>query len=166
MSLDSIQCCKGTGYLALTGRYYPQKSSNPPPRPTDDPTYGALLQRLRPIGRFPYEAVHLNGPLLIPGEIGPGQDGGFLGRHYELLVLGNVNSTSETIPALAPRIELPLARLEARARLRETLDQNPSELEPAGGEPLPAGHRRGMLGGMAKPQAKIVSRQTNSRRCG
>jgi len=58
------------GYLALTGRYYPQKSSNPPPRPTDDPTYGALLQRLRPIGRFPYEAVHLNGPLLIPGEIG------------------------------------------------------------------------------------------------
>lgn len=117
------------GYLALTGRYYPQKSSNPPPRPTDDPTFGALLQRLRPIGRFPYEAVHLNGPLLIPAEIGPGQDGGFLGRQYEPLVLGNVNSTADTIPSLAPRIELPLTRLAARARLRETLDRSCASVE-------------------------------------
>ena len=30
-------------YQALTGRAHPQKSSNPPPRPTDFPTLGAVL---------------------------------------------------------------------------------------------------------------------------
>ncbi|HEV3024782.1 MAG TPA: DUF1501 domain-containing protein, partial [Pirellulales bacterium] len=127
-------------YLALTGRFHPRKSSNPPPRPTDDPTYGALVERVRPTGRFLYEAVHLNGPLLVPAEIGPGQDGGFLGRRYEPLVLGDVNSTEQAVPALAPRIELPAARLAARERLRETLDRSCTRLE---GE-LAAGPRADM----------------------
>jgi hypothetical protein len=118
-------------YLALTGRFHARKSSNPPPRPSDDPTYGALVQRLRPTGRFPYEAVHLNGPLLVPAEIGPGQDGGFLGRHYEPLVLGDVNSPPEAMPALAPPIDLPAARLATRERLRETLDHCRSHIEGA-----------------------------------
>ncbi len=34
-------------YLALTGHYHPQKSGNPPPRPTDFPTLGAVLGRVR-----------------------------------------------------------------------------------------------------------------------
>ncbi len=32
-------------YLALTGRYHPRKSSNPPPGPDDFPTLGAVLTR-------------------------------------------------------------------------------------------------------------------------
>lgn len=111
------------GYLALTGRYHPRKSSNPPPAPTDEPTYGALLKRVRSNGRFPYDAVHLNGPALVPTEIGPGQDGGFLGRHYEPLVLGDVSRSSEPLPALAPRDELPAARLAARERLRAAVER-------------------------------------------
>ncbi len=66
-------------YLTLTGRYYPKKSSNPPPKPTDYPNLGAVLKRVRPNGRFPYDAINLNGPAYVPLVIAPGQDGGFLG---------------------------------------------------------------------------------------
>ncbi|MEX2121414.1 MAG: DUF1501 domain-containing protein [Pirellulales bacterium] len=117
------------GYLALTGRYHPQKSSNPPPRPTDDPTYGAVLKRVRQSGAFPYEAVHLNGPALVPEEVGPGQNGGFLGRQYEPLVLGDVSSAREAVPALAPRLELPAVRLADRERLRAVIDRGCAGLE-------------------------------------
>lgn len=110
------------GYLALTGRPHPQKSSNPPPRPTDEPTYGAVLKRVRPIQTFPYEAVHLNAPALVPFEIGPGQDGGYLGRRHEPLVVGDVSAASEALPDLAPRIDLPLARLTARQNLRQAVE--------------------------------------------
>ena len=76
-------------YLALTGQFHLRKSSNPPPRPTDFPTHGAIVRRVRPSANFPYTAVHVNGPLLTPREAGPGQFGGFLGRANEPLVLGD-----------------------------------------------------------------------------
>jgi hypothetical protein len=65
-------------YQALTGRAHAVKSSNPSPSPTDFPTYGAILKRVRPTDRFPDTAVHVNGPALVPERPGPGQDGGFL----------------------------------------------------------------------------------------
>lgn len=110
------------GYLALTGRYHPQKSSNPPPRPTDEPTYGALLKRVRPVNRFPYEAIHINGPALVPSLVGPGQDGGFLGRDYEPLVLGDVSQGRVAVAGLDPQAELPAVRLEARQSLKQAVD--------------------------------------------
>ena len=67
-------------YLALTGQFHPRKSSNPPPRPTDFPALGAVLKRMRPARHFPHTAVHVNGPLLTPKEVGPGQYGGVWGR--------------------------------------------------------------------------------------
>lgn len=117
------------GYLALTGRPHPQKSSNPPPRPSDEPTYGALLQRVRPRRTFPYEAVHLNAPALVPFEVGPGQDGGYLGRRYEPLVVGDVNATAHPLPDLAPRLDLPLERLAARQNLRQAMEHACREAE-------------------------------------
>src|SRR5262249_38986401 len=80
------------GYLALTGCFHPIKSSNPDVKSTDHPTYGAVLQRVQPSGRFPYTAVHVNGPALVPETVGPGQDGGFLGRDFDPLLLGDVSS--------------------------------------------------------------------------
>jgi hypothetical protein len=77
-------------YLSLTGQFHPLKSSNPPPKPTDYPTYGAVLKRVRPAARLPYSAVHLNGPVLVPEAVAPGQFGGFLGRAYEPLLAGDV----------------------------------------------------------------------------
>src|SRR5947209_14637832 len=71
--LDHGSAC----YLALTGQFHSRKSSNPPPRPTDFPALGAVLKRVRPTDRFPYTAVHVNGPQLCPKEVSPGQFGGF-----------------------------------------------------------------------------------------
>jgi len=109
-------------YLALTGQFHLRKSSNPPPRPTDYPTYGAILRRVRPTARFPYTAVHLNGPLLTPREAGPGQFGGLLGRANEPLVLGDVTDPTQTMPGLEPQADLPSVRLAARRTLMQSID--------------------------------------------
>lgn len=109
-------------YLALTGRYHRIRSGNPPPDPTDYPTYGAVLKRLRVTQRFAYEAVHLNAPAYVPFLISPGQDGGFLGREYEPLVVGDPRSSQTVLPGLAPQAGLPPVRLEKRKTLKETLD--------------------------------------------
>lgn len=110
------------GYLTLTGRFHAQKSANPPPRPTDEPTYGAVLKRARPVNRFPYEAIHLNGPALVPQRVGPGQDGGFLGREYEPLVIGDVTQSRAAVEGLDPLEDLPAVRLSARQNLKQALE--------------------------------------------
>src|SRR5581483_7865644 len=110
-------------YLALTGRFYPKKSSNPPPKPTDQPSLGAVLKRVRPGGPFPYEAITLNGPAQVPIVIAPGQDGGFLGRSFAPLMVGDVSTQPIAIGCLDPLPELDLLRLESRANLRQQLDR-------------------------------------------
>ena len=115
-------------YLALTGRYHARRSSNPLPSPTDYPTYGAVLKRLRVTNRFAYEAVHLNAPAYVPFLISPGQDGGFLGREYEPLVVGDPRSSDAVLPGLSPQSGLPPIRLENRKTLKETLDKYRDEL--------------------------------------
>ena len=119
-------------YVALTGHFHPNKSSNPPARPTDFPTYGAVLKRVRPEGRFPYSAVHVNGPALVPETIAPGQDAGFLGRDYDPLLLGDVSSGPIAVPCLDSLPELPFPRLTARQNLKSSLDEACRELERKG----------------------------------
>src|SRR5687768_5261994 len=53
-------------YLALTGFYHARRSGNPDPSPNDLPTYGAILRRVRPDSRFVCDAIHVNGPALLP----------------------------------------------------------------------------------------------------
>jgi hypothetical protein len=108
-------------YLALTGQFHPRKSSNPPPAATDAPTYGAVVKRVRPTERFPYSAVHVNGPVLTPLEPGPGQFGGLLGRADEPLVLGNVLDKA-TMPGLEPQAEVPTVRQDSRRSLMQAID--------------------------------------------
>jgi hypothetical protein len=117
-------------YLALTGQFHPRKSSNPPPRPTDFPTYGAVLQRVRPTKRFPYTAVHVNGPALVPEIVAPGQFGGLLGRAYEPLTLGGVAQAPVAIDGLEPQPELPPVRQSARRTLLESIDRYRGQLHP------------------------------------
>jgi hypothetical protein len=115
-------------YLALTGRFHERKSSNPLPRPTDHPTFGAALQRVRPPGRLPYSAVHVNGPVLAPLVPAPGQTAGLLGRGCDPLALGDV--TAEAVPLdLDPPPELPPVRLDGRRALREALEDGRKGLE-------------------------------------
>jgi hypothetical protein len=123
-------------YLAMTGQFHLRKSSNPPIRPTDFPTYGAILRRVRPTRDFPYTAVHVNGPLLTPREAGPGQFGGFLGRGNEPLILGDVTDPAATMPGLEPQVDLPAVRIEGRRSLLQSINSqaaawrdNPALLE-------------------------------------
>jgi hypothetical protein len=116
-------------YVALTGVYHARRSANPPPSPNDVPTYGAVLRRVRPKSRFVYDAVHLNGPAIVPTTPSPGQDGGFLGRGFEPLVVGDPNSAAGAIPGLAPPADLPPVRLSERLSLKQTLDRYASGLE-------------------------------------
>lgn len=116
--LDHGSAC----YLSLTGQFHQRKSSNPPPRPTDFPALGAVLKRIRPAKLFPHTAVHVNGPLLAPKEVSPGQYGGFLGRAYEPTELGNVTDTDRLIASLDLPADVPAERLAARRDLLARLD--------------------------------------------
>jgi hypothetical protein len=116
-------------YLALTGRFHPHKSSNPPPDPADFPTYGAVLKRVRSNPRFPYTAVHVNGPAVVPERAAPGQFGGFLGREYEPLVLGDVTEQEIAVPGLEPSPDVATERLAARRALLQAVDSGRRRLE-------------------------------------
>lgn len=110
-------------YLTLTGRYHQRRSSNPPPRPTDYPTHGSVLKRVRPRSDFVHPAVHVNAPAIIaPNNIGPGQFGGFLGRDYDPMLVGDVTAERVVLPGLVPRTELPPVRINSRRSLLESLD--------------------------------------------
>ena len=116
-------------YLSLTGQFHPRKSSNFPPRAEDAPALGAILQRVQPTQRFPYSAVHLNGPVLIPDTPSPGQYGGFLGRAFEPLTVGDVTQPSMILDGLEPLPDLPIVRQSARASLRDAFDHTRRQFE-------------------------------------
>ena len=116
-------------YLALTGRFHLQKSGNPLPAADDLPTYGAVLKRVRRNKRFPHDAVHLNGPALVPELIGPGQDGGLLGRNFDPLVLGDVTSGPIAVAGLDPQAGLSKDRLRERLSLKQAMEGSAAALE-------------------------------------
>src|SRR5262249_55064709 len=116
--LDHGSAC----YLSLTGQFHPRKSSHPPPHPNDYPTLGAIVRRLRAAGRLPYSAMHLNGPLLVPIIVSPGQFGGFLGRAHEPFSLGDVREGTAELLGLDPRDDLPAVRLDQRRSLLANLE--------------------------------------------
>ena len=117
--LDHGSAC----YLSLTGQFHATKSSNPSPRPTDFPSLGAVLQRVRPSDRFPHAAFHVNGPLLTPKEPGPGQFGGFLGHGYDPLQIGDVTSGGTLLNGMAGPTDRSPGQREARRKLGEELDR-------------------------------------------
>jgi hypothetical protein len=112
-------------YLTLTGSFHSRKSSNPPPRPTDSPALGAILQRVRPVTGLPASAAHVNGPVLVPEAAAPGQSGGFLGRACDPLVVSDpLGSSAATLAGLAPAPDLPAVRVEGRRTLLEALERS------------------------------------------
>lgn len=128
MSHDDLDHGTAT-YYALTGRRHALKSANPPPSPDDFPTHGAVLTRTRTTRNFPYSAVHINGPAFVPLFAGPGQNGGFLGRDFDPLVLGDVEEKPAGIEGLTRQLELPTVRMSSRQTLLQSVDGLRNELE-------------------------------------
>lgn len=116
-------------YLSMTGRYHRRKSGNPLPSSEDLPCHGAILQRVRPSQKFAQTAIHLNGPALVPFIDAPGQFGGFLGKGYDPLTLGDVTSDEIAVPALLPHADLPPIRMQSRKSLLSAVEHNMKAME-------------------------------------
>lgn len=123
-------------YLSLTGRYHKRKSSNPPARPTDFPSHSAVFKRV--VKRLPpgrgsrafTPAAHLNAPAIVaPNTIAPGQFGGFLGREYDALTVGDVSREKVVIPGLTPRDDLTQVRMRRRRSLLSSIESHCRKLE-------------------------------------
>lgn len=116
-------------YLALTGHFHTRKSSNPLPKPTDYPTYGSILHRVRPSKALPFSAVHVNGPAQVPEIQAPGQFSGFLGRGVEPLLLGDVTQGGIALDGLGPLPDVTESRQKARRTLLESVENSCRYLE-------------------------------------
>jgi len=114
-------------YLTLTGQYHPRLSSNPPPRETDHPFFGCVLEQRRPAAKFLRSSVVINGPALVPFEPGPGQYAGLLGRQYDSLMIGDVTTDRQAIPGLEELEDVDVLRQSQRQRLLNDL-QSPELL--------------------------------------
>ena len=111
-------------YLSMTGRYHRRRSGNPLPAPDDLPCHGAVLQRVRPNSEFAQTAIHLNGPADVPFDAAPGQFGGFLGKGYDPLTLGDVTRDGIAIPSLSPHADISAVRLQSRETLLQAVEHN------------------------------------------
>ena len=109
-------------YLSMTGKYHRRRSANPPPATEDSPCYGAVLDRIRPATGFPQTAVHVNGPAQVPLIVGPGQFGGFLGKGFDPLTLGDVTLGTMPLSSLTRRSDVSANRLQQRESLLHLME--------------------------------------------
>ena len=111
-------------YLALTGQYHSQISSNPPAKPTDLPSMMSVFKRVSRQSGAVDQAVQINGPAIVaPQDIAPGQFGGLLGREFDPMLIGNVNTESAVVPGLTPQSQLPIVRIRQRESLLAAIDR-------------------------------------------
>lgn len=111
-------------YLTLTGQYHQRLSSNPPPRETDHPFFGSVLEQVRPTSKFLRTSVLVNGPALVPFEPGPGQFAGLLGRRFDSLVIGDMATGQAAVPGLERLDDLDSRRLLLRRRLLHEVERS------------------------------------------
>lgn len=118
-------------YLTLTGQYHQRLSSNPPPRETDHPYFGSVLEQVRPTSKFLRTSVLVNGPALVPFEPGPGQFAGLLGRRFDSLVIGDMTTGQAAVPGLERLDELDSRRLSLRRQLLDDVERSATLFAPS-----------------------------------
>lgn len=119
-------------YLALTGQYHARRSGNPPPKETDHPFFGSVLEQLRPPSRFLRTSVLVNGPALVPFEPGPGQFPGLLGRRFDSLVIGDVSTGEAAVSGLEQLEQINSQRQMQRQKLLLNIEgTQPQRSQPA-----------------------------------
>jgi len=128
-------------YQLLTG--YTADNVSPsgqlePPSPKDFPNFGCHIIKLKPpeVPMLPY--VMMPRPLQESNVIGKAGTAGFLGRAYDPYYLYPPGDDMDmakmdkiSVDDLALRQEVPLARLERRAKLRDTINAGLPELDKA-----------------------------------
>jgi hypothetical protein len=121
-----------SGHLTLTGHLAPTlKSDAAPPSERDTPHLGSMLARLRgnsgtlpPFVTLPWLALHP----AAPGGRAPGQNGGWLGRgHDPLLVSGDPNRPDWTVQELSLLDGIGIERMESRHELLKAIDRGRAE---------------------------------------
>ena len=81
-------------YNLLTGYSGPVIVNNLA-KSTDHPAFSSVYKLLRPSKDFIDSAIHVNAPAIVdPNTIAPGQFGGFLGREYDPMIVGDVTDQS------------------------------------------------------------------------
>lgn len=124
-----------SGYYMMTGRpHAPQNVENANPGPPNNwPNMGGILNRLATPGELP-AAVRL--PMHIfntDGSTWPGQDAGFLGRAADPWMFRCQPAAADfKIPEFTLPVDVPLARLTARASLLKDLNARLDGVERGG----------------------------------
>jgi hypothetical protein len=123
-----------SAHTILTGQLPPvNKSDAEPPSERDTPHLGSLLSRLRvtPAGlsafvSMPWLAYHP----AAPGGKAPGQNGGWLGKRYDpLLIEGDPAAAGWQVPALTLQEGLTFDRVGRRQRLLDDIGGQQRDLE-------------------------------------
>jgi hypothetical protein len=111
-------------YLSMTGQYHQRITSNPTPKPTDLPSVMSIYQRIRPSEGTIAPAVQVNGPIIVaPQDIAPGQFGGLMGRDFDPMFVGDVNTDAVAVPGLVSQPDLTSVRIRDRERLLTAIDR-------------------------------------------
>lgn len=89
----------------------------------------AAFAYVKPARDLPFSSININGPLLIPSQPGPGQDGGFLGKGSAPSVIGDPTQPLASAWGLENRVGLSTVRIDGRRnllcqinKLRETIE--------------------------------------------
>lgn len=123
-----------SAHTLLTGHLPPvNKSDAEPPSERDAPHLGSMLSRLRPATTglpafvtLPWLAYHP----AAPGGKAPGQNGGWLGRSADpLLIEGDPNAANWEVPALTLASGLDAARVGRRRELLARIDAQQRRLD-------------------------------------
>ena len=115
-----------------------------PPRPTDQPTMGAVAARQRPTPGTVPAFVMVPDVLIENAHLTPGQFAGWLGsRHEAFRLRGDPSTPGFSVPALTRQADLPDERMAARRELLERLDSGRADLaRTSAGRELDAYHER------------------------
>ena len=123
-----------SGHATLTGHWAPKINSDAdPPSDRDTPHIGSMLARLRPTDgalppfvTVPWLAYHP----AAPGGRAPGQNGGWLGRGFDpLLISGDPNAPNWRVQELSLADGVSYERIASRQTLLADIDHQRAALE-------------------------------------
>lgn len=120
-----ISAHAASGYWMLTGYPHPAGNRDEPAAPTDRPSLSGLAAQLLAGGPGPLGAVTLPERLVNnPGVPWPGQDGGFMGRSWDPLLLAcDPASAGGRVDSLSLPADIDLARFRVRRSLLNQVEQ-------------------------------------------